>query len=81
MDKQKLEYSLEDFYYDLPEKLIAQNPVERRDESRLLILDRSIGTFKHSLFNRLTDYLKKGDLLVFNNAKVIHILFYGTLLT
>lgn len=72
MDKQKLEYSLEDFYYDLPEKLIAQNPVERRDESRLLILDRSIGTFKHSLFNRLTDYLKKGDLLVFNNAKVIH---------
>lgn len=72
MEKKKLEYSLEDFYYDLPEKLIAQNPAEKRDDSRLFILDRTSGGFTHSFFNRLTDHLTRGDLLVFNNAKVIH---------
>lgn len=78
MKDEKLEYSLEDFYYDLPEKLIAQSPTEKRDESRLFMLDRASGTFNHSFFNKLTDHLIKGDLLVFNNAKVIHARIFCT---
>ncbi|HOP62719.1 MAG TPA: tRNA preQ1(34) S-adenosylmethionine ribosyltransferase-isomerase QueA [Spirochaetota bacterium] len=70
--KEKLEYTLNDFYYDLPEKLIAQKPVDRRDNSRLFVLERFKSTFTHTFFNRLTDFLAAGDLLVFNNARVIN---------
>lgn len=59
-----------DFDYDLPERLIAQEPVERRDRSRLLVVDRAGGTFKDSVFHELPAYLKPGDLLVLNNTRV-----------
>lgn len=70
------EYRLEDFYYDLPEKLIAQKPAESRDDSRLFILNRANGGFIHSDFKSLTEYLNTNDLLVFNNTKVIHARIY-----
>ena len=59
-----------DFYYDLPEELIAQTPAEPRDSSRLLVYDRSTGKVEHRIFGDLGDYLKKGDLLVVNTTKV-----------
>jgi S-adenosylmethionine:tRNA ribosyltransferase-isomerase len=59
-----------DFDYDLPEHLIAQEPVERRDRSRLLIVDRKSGTFEDSVFAELPRHLKAGDLLVLNNTRV-----------
>ena len=60
-----------DFYYDLPEELIAQNPVEPRDSSRLLVYDRKTDTINHKRFYDIVDYLKKGDVLVRNNTKVL----------
>lgn len=61
----------QDFYYDLPEELIAQDPLEDRSGSRLLILDKQTGTIEHKIFKQVTWYLKKGDCLVINNTKVI----------
>lgn len=69
-------YTLEDFYYDLPERLIAQSPSAQRDQSRLFVLNRSTCQFSHTLFDSLIDYLVEGDLLVFNNAKVINARIY-----
>lgn len=60
-----------DFYYDLPEELIAQSPLEERTHSRLLCLDRNTGERKHTYFYELPNLLKKGDLLVMNNSRVI----------
>lgn len=60
-----------DFYYELPEELIAQDPLKDRSGSRLLVLNRSSGEFKHNTFKEITKYLKKGDCLVLNNTKVI----------
>jgi S-adenosylmethionine:tRNA ribosyltransferase-isomerase len=60
-----------DFDYPLPVELIAQTPLERRDQSRLMVLDRDSGTVRHSLFTRLADWLAPGDLLVANNSRVI----------
>ena len=60
-----------DFYYDLPEELIAQHPVEPRDSSRLLVIDRAHNTLTDKHFRDVIDYLKKGDVLVLNNTKVI----------
>ena len=60
-----------DFDYELPIELIAQNPLHRRDDSRLMVLDRDSGTIHHSMFNRLSDWLVPGDLLVANNSRVI----------
>jgi len=60
-----------DFDYDLPESFIAQKPVEPRDSSRLLVLHRDTGQIEHSVFNQVGRYLKKGDLLVLNETKVI----------
>ena len=61
-----------DFDYDLPEELIAQHPVEPRDTSRLLTLDKIIGEYTHKAhFYDLLDELQAGDVLVFNNTKVI----------
>ena len=60
-----------DFYYELPDELIAQDPLLKRDDSRLMVLDRNTGTIKHDIFHNVTDYLNPGDLLVLNNTKVI----------
>lgn len=59
-----------DFYYDLPEELIAQVPVEPRDSSRLLVYDKATDKVEHKTFNRIGDYLRAGDLLVINTTKV-----------
>ncbi len=66
-----------DFYYDLPEELIAQHPAEPRDSSRLLAMDAESGKLTHTVFNKIGDFLKKGDLLVVNNTRVIPARLYG----
>jgi len=60
-----------DFDYYLPAELIAQNPADKRDSSRLLVLNRKTGSIKHKQFSQITEYLKQEDLLVLNNTKVI----------
>ena len=60
-----------DFWYDLPEELIAQTPVEPRDESRLLILDRESGEMRHRVFRDILEELRPEDMLVVNSSKVI----------
>ena len=60
-----------DFWYDLPEELIAQTPLERRDSSRLLVLDRSTGALAHRHFYDIIDYLNPGDCLVMNDSRVL----------
>ena len=60
-----------DFDYDLPPELIAQVPAERRDASRLLVLDRATGKIAHENFRDLPDHLRPGDVLVLNNSRVI----------
>ena len=67
-----------DFYYELPEELIAQTPVEPRDSSRLMKIDRKSGEIVHDRFYNICDYLKKGDLLVMNDSKVFPARIYGT---
>ena len=59
-----------DFFYELPEELIAQTPAEPRDSSRLLIYDRKNKTITHKHFYDIVDYLHAGDVLVINNTKV-----------
>ena len=59
-----------DFDYHLPPELIAQHPVEPRDDSRLLVLDRASGRIEHSVFHRLGEYLKAGDLMALNDTRV-----------
>lgn len=66
-----------DFYYDLPQELIAQTPVEPRDSSRLLVLNRKTGAIQHRHFTDILDYLHSGDLLVLNNSRVIPARLYG----
>ena len=60
-----------DFYYELPQELIAQTPLERRDASRLLCLNRATGEWKHSHFTDIAAYLQEGDTLVLNNSRVL----------
>lgn len=60
-----------DFYFDLPEELIAQTPLERRDSSRLLHLDKHTGDLEHRHFYDLIDYLHEGDCMVFNDSRVL----------
>lgn len=67
-----------DFFYDLPEELIAQYPVEPRDSSRLLVYDRSSKTMEHKHFFDIENFLQKGDVLVINNTKVLPVRLYGT---
>lgn len=67
-----------DFYYFLPEELIAQTPVEPRDSSRLLVLDKNTGDVSHTVFSSLDDYLRAGDTLVLNNTRVLPARIYGT---
>ncbi len=66
-----------DFYYELPEELIAQTPIEKRDESRLMILNKETKTIEHKTFKDIIDYLEPGDVLVRNNTKVIPARLYG----
>ena len=66
-----------DFYYDLPEELIAQTPIEPRDSSRLMKIDRAAGKITHDRFYNLCSYLRKGDLLVLNDSKVFPARIYG----
>jgi len=60
-----------DFWYDLPEQLIAQTPLQNRDESRLLVLDKETGSVDHRHFYDIVDYLKPGDCLVMNDSRVL----------
>ena len=62
---------VEDFDYELPEELIAQTPIEKRDESRLLVLDKETGNIEHKRFYNIIDYLEEGDTLVLNDSKVL----------
>jgi len=69
--------NVSDFYYDLPEELIAQTPIEKRDESRLMVLNREDQSIEHKKFKDIIDYLEPGDCLVRNNTKVIPARLYG----
>lgn len=62
---------LSDFDYELPFKFIAQHPVEPRDSSRLMVLNRTDGSISHTVFNKITDYVNPGDTLVFNDSRVL----------
>ena len=66
-----------EFNYELPEELIAQTPIEKRDEARLMILNKNKQTIKHKTFKNIIDYLQPGDVLVRNNTKVIPARLYG----
>ena len=66
-----------DFYYDLPEELIAQTPAEPRDSSRLLVYNRADGSVTHTIFRNIKDFLKAGDVLVVNNTKVLPARMYA----
>lgn len=66
-----------DFFYELPQELIAQTPVEPRDSSRLLILNKNDGSTEHRIFKDLTDYLNPGDCLILNDTRVIPARIYG----
>ena len=68
---------LEEFDYNLPEELIAQTPLEKRDESRLMVLNRKGKTIEHKTFKDIIDYLQPGDCLVRNNTKVLPARIYG----
>ena len=70
-----------DFYFDLPEELIAQTPLEKRDASRLLLLDRETGEITHKHFYDLPDYLNPGDCLVLNDSRVLPARLMGNRLT
>lgn len=66
-----------DFYYDLPQELIAQTPVEPRNSSRMMVIDKNTGEIEHKIFKDLTDYLKAGDCLILNDTRVIPARIYG----
>ena len=66
-----------DFYYDLPEELIAQDPLEDRSASRLMVLDKNTGKIQHHIFKEIVHYLNPGDCLVINDTKVIPARLYG----
>ena len=66
-----------DFYYDLPQELIAQDPLEDRSSSRLMHLDKETGALEHTDFKHIVNYLKPGDCLVVNDTKVIPARLYG----
>ena len=68
---------INDFDYELPLELIAQTPAEKRDSSRLMVVDRKNGNVEHKHFYDVIDYLKPGDCLVLNNSKVLPARLYG----
>ena len=76
-EKKHTDLLASDFYYELPEKLIAQHPMEKRDHSRLMVIDRKSGKVEHKHFFDIIDYLNEGDVLVINDSKVIPARLYG----
>lgn len=72
-----MQYKKSDFYYELPEELIAQTPATPRDSSRLLVYDRKSKKIEHRIFRDITDYLKAGDVLVINDTKVLPARLYA----
>ena len=66
-----------DFYYDLPQELIAQDPLEDRSASRLMVLDKKTGKIQHHIFKEIVNYLNPGDCMVINDTKVIPARLYG----
>lgn len=66
-----------DFYYDLPEELIAQEPLKDRSSSRLMILDKNTGEIEHKHFYDIVDELNEGDALILNDTKVLPARLYG----
>ena len=76
-EKKPTDLKTSDFYYDLPERLIAQHPMEKRDSSRLMVIDRKSGEVSHKHFFDIIDYLNEGDVLVINDSKVIPARLYG----
>ena len=77
MEKENQQLLLSDFDYYLPKELIAQSPLDKRDESKLLVLKRKEHTIEDRKFYDILDYLKKGDVLVRNNSKVISARLFG----
>ena len=67
----------EEFFYDLPEHLIAQTPLKDRSSSKLLLLNKDNGNIKHTVFKNIIDYIDKDDVLVFNNTRVLPARLYG----
>ena len=67
-----------DFYYDLPEELIAQTPIEPRNASRLMVINKNTGEIKHRIFKDLPEFLREGDCLVLNDTRVLPARLYGT---
>ena len=78
-EKKPTELLASDFFYDLPESLIAQHPAEKRDHSRLMVINRENGEVEHKHFYDVIDYLREGDVLVINDSKVIPARLYGHL--
>lgn len=76
-ERKPTELKTSDFDYELPEELIAQHPAARRDDARLMVLDRKTGEISHRIFRDITDYLRPGDVLVINDSKVIPARIYG----
>lgn len=72
-----MQYKKSDFYYELPQELIAQTPAEPRDSSRLLVYDGATDEISHRVFRDICDYLKSGDVLVINNTKVLPARLYA----
>ena len=66
-----------DFYYDLPNELIAQTPIEPRDASRMMVVNRQTGEIEHKHFYDVVDYLNPGDCLILNDTKVLLARLYG----
>lgn len=69
--------NLSEFNYELPQELIAQKPLEKRDESRLLLLDKETGEIQHKVFKEIIEYLQPGDCLVLNDSRVLPARLYG----
>lgn len=69
--------NVKDFDFFLPEELIAQEPMEQRDSSRLLVLDKKDGSIEHKIFRNIEDYIEEGDCLVLNNSRVIPARLFG----
>lgn len=71
IERHRCKMKKQDYYYDLPEELIAQDPLADRSSSRLMVLNKTTGGVEHRIFKQITQYLQKGDCLVINNTKVI----------
>jgi S-adenosylmethionine:tRNA ribosyltransferase-isomerase len=72
LENLETEYTLEDFNYHLPDNLIAQTPTDKRSDSRLMVVNKEASRIVNSNFNSLEKFLQSGDILVFNNTRVLH---------